>query len=869
MIPLYLVNFMKDKRKIKIKIAVISAVVVYIIVSVVLALLFWDTDDRLTPGVEFYGLSDGATSVMYNTSPELDIAYVTENMQVPSDTIYYSPGFVVGEGKDDNNGTVVRVFNEKQICTTQFAAFPSTVKGGVRIAAGKTDVSGQDVTLIATAAYGVYCDDARCVRVYDTNGMLYMKITPEFWSSAPFAIITGHFVKGDDSEYLLISESVVKNGKIGAELYSLSDGAMVDSYAYVVGTEHNDKNITLSVRNTADNNDSIIVFAKAPDEYKVKYIKEEAEKDISELYAAFEGKPAEGIKEIDIELPEGATGVYSSSDSEKKYIVTSENKINDDSASYVYAYGDNDKKGKLLYVDYEEKRLFWHADKNVIETVGLTERENSFIRYADEFVVDSDNPEEIIKKAVHTSEFAYWKVKLSEYGIEPVRSVYKSLTDEYRRNPSGMVMVEIFTASDLINDISLDDNAESVRKEFVDYLLQIYGSVENINDKFKKSFSSENDINIPEKPNGYDEYSDDLYYTEWYKFTRVRVGKRMTAAYAAAIAEGLSPNIITSDTSLAGYMPEPEKYSNINFDDYINPLSVVPEGSVYSLGASVGLSGNGLWYENPYNAMSLAFSAGFKDIAVSSYSSETEFYSKPYYQFLYMLRNGAKYVGISSDNYNYASSDLNALDVLAQKGESRSGYAYGTGKVVAVEHNGKKYDLVVLGTERNSLLKSIDNDGLREGSVYVVPFHEKIKTTGAKVHNNPRRDMNVGTFDNVTPGSQIEVRFIASGGKADNSYVKINVYHDGYLLEDACTTYKLTGSEKYYRYVFKNNLELGKVKIEIDCICEEYSEFSLSDVDMSFQCAETVYPAKNDYKGVSAEGGVSFDIISRDSLYSE
>ena len=884
---------MKDKKDLKIRIAVISAVVIYIIVSVVLAVVFWGGDDGLSPGVKIYGLSPAVTgydsvsencvtskvsnvlnnTVFYN-APDLDIGYLTESSDYVSDSEYFSPAMVIGEGKHDKNGTIVRIYNEKQVCVAQFSAFPSSVKGGVEVAAGKTTIDGEKITLIATAACGVYCDDARSVRVYDASGMLYMKIIPEFYQDAPFAIATGHFVENDDNEYLLITSSVIKDGKVSAAIYSLSDGAVKGEFSYDLGAEHNEKSISLNVRNKADGNDSIIVFAQSPKPYKNKYfnIEEEVpptEKDTSDMYAVFEGIPTGTLEKADLVLPYGTNGVYSSAESDERYIVTSSNEFFDDDNSYVYVYGYGDREGVLRYVDYEEKRFYWNSEKSAVEAINFSD--NSYVVYSDTFEVqDSEDVENIVKNITDRAENAYWKVNLSKYGVTPVKAVYDALTAEYRNNPDGVVGIEIFSTSEILKSVTLNDSDDDVRKSFALYLLNVYGNTENVNRKFGTSFASADEIEIPVMPEYLSDDNESLFYKEWYKFTRYRAGKKITSFYAEAVSGGIPPEIVTCDAELSDYLPAESNADdyNISNKNYINDLSIVPESVMYNVGTSLGLSRSGVWYTNPRHAISLAASAGFRDISLSEYSSGTDSYETAFYQMLYLFRNGCRYVGLNDTNKDHLNTDLNALELIAERKVSRSGYADGTYGVCAVEYNGKKYNIFTLG-ENIGLLKSADAEGKREGSVYSVPFRTKVETTGAKVHNNPRKGINYALFNDLAAGSQIEVNFVANCGKSDDSYVKISVYHDGFLIEDACETYKLSENDRYYRYVFKNGLELGQVKVEIECVCENYTEFELKEIDVILQRENNVYPAADDYTGGTATGSVYTDILDRDAVYRE
>ncbi|MBQ5840744.1 MAG: hypothetical protein IIW40_02180, partial [Clostridia bacterium] len=95
-------------------------------------------------------ISNDVNNSIFYTAPDLNLGIQT--------SVYYAqmgqinglavgPSLVAGEGKHPENFTTVRIFNERQICITQFLAFDPSVMGGVQVAAAKV---GEE-TLIATA----------------------------------------------------------------------------------------------------------------------------------------------------------------------------------------------------------------------------------------------------------------------------------------------------------------------------------------------------------------------------------------------------------------------------------------------------------------------------------------------------------------------------------------------------------------------------------------------------------------------------------------------------------------------------------------------------------------------------------------------
>ena len=84
-----------------------------------------------------------------------------------------APGFVVGQGEDWTNLTVVRVLNRHQVVEAQFLAFDDNVRGGVRVAAG-SDAAGA-TRIVATPASPQH---RPVLRIFNAAGGLQREIEP-------------------------------------------------------------------------------------------------------------------------------------------------------------------------------------------------------------------------------------------------------------------------------------------------------------------------------------------------------------------------------------------------------------------------------------------------------------------------------------------------------------------------------------------------------------------------------------------------------------------------------------------------------------------------------------------------------------------
>ncbi|MBQ8827724.1 MAG: hypothetical protein IJZ90_01100 [Clostridia bacterium] len=496
---------MKNKTKKYIIIAVV--IVAYIAVSVTVSVLLRKEQGALEPGVVMYGLSSGITdsvsylsedesvspvfvsngvnNSVYYTAPSLNTGCITESY-TDDYTADSAPAMVIGEGHHKDNYTIVRVLNEQQVCVNQFLAFSPEVVGGVAVAAGDTVIGEKSVTLIATAAYEVLCDAAKTIRVFDCNGMLYMEITPEFYENAPYIIATGHFVENDSNEYLFVASSSVENGKIEAAVYSLSDGSVVKELSYDFGSEHNGKEVVMGVRNKENSSDSFIFLVLGEVIEEVEDDEDYEVPEYCDTHAVFEGNVSGGISQSDIMVPSYANGIYQSANEFEQYVITVDSEL----YSFIYTYTYGEKEGTKLNVDYEDSGFYWSVDDEYLDIIDLEDFEETYVRYTEVRNLNADEPEVQEETDDFMSHFTYWSVTLSEYNLYPARNAYTHLASAYEKNPSNIVAVELFSGSDILKDITADNNAKEVMESFKNYMISFYGSIENINEYFYTAFDS-------------------------------------------------------------------------------------------------------------------------------------------------------------------------------------------------------------------------------------------------------------------------------------------------------------------------------------------------------------------------------------------
>ena len=99
-----------------------------------------------------------------------------------------APGFVVGQGEDWTNLTVVRVLNRHQVVEAQFLAFDDNVRGGVRVAAG-SDAAGA-TRIVATPASP---QRRPVLRIFNAAGGLQREIEPRGLGRGTLHVRVGDF----------------------------------------------------------------------------------------------------------------------------------------------------------------------------------------------------------------------------------------------------------------------------------------------------------------------------------------------------------------------------------------------------------------------------------------------------------------------------------------------------------------------------------------------------------------------------------------------------------------------------------------------------------------------------------------------------
>ena len=834
-----------------------------------------------------------------------------------------APMIMAGQGEDSANNTLVRIFNEEQACISQFLAFQPEVKGGVQVKAGYSE-SGE--ALITTAAYNGSKQDAKSIKVFDTSGLLRYSFVPE-GIDAPYAIEVGKFISDSDEYFIFVSSLAANGSNSKYALYSLNDGSFIKAVQGGFNSGITTQRITLSAYspdNSASGSQKIIVtFIDSDTVYYLdcktsKWTKNSItlSDNVTGVYAsAFSGEligstdeeTYSNIRVYGSGVSGNATGKLLNVGDKENHFYSSFAESNpdgfidyasfqhlrtdlDNQASYgmtqfandpqqLFDYFDNVVYGDWEYVLSRAQKKLYRSQYNMWEpcfthrwnklpwTTVLSQAVNKgFPAYTS---IGRDNAEgmyEEINSQYFIGTYADGIIELAKMRIYPLRMMLQQLAVEFRGEngkPEQLVALSPVHEHEINVDGSVGDYHPNMITGFGKYLLSLYGSVENINQRFGTNFASEEEIDAPRyDPNGintnasrgqWDVYGGSDYFTQWSLYTRNIVNKRILEAYREALLAGFPPEAIN-----AHQIPEGDAVSGFlgQADTRISPTDVVS-----ICGTAYGGTRYGYFWQGANNFIALAYAAGHNNITMGEYSTLTEDYTVAYTQLKYVFNNGVKYTQVMPFSEAMEQAERQAVKMLQEENQPRSASTGGTGAVVPVYRGENSYNIVQIGdADLNGLLKSVKQDGTWEGSVYIVPFHSQVEIKSIDMNKQSSGYIS----DSVTGmqyGDQIELTFNGYYTGKGTAAVKIEVYHAGYLIEDATAKYALASDTTLYRYVFSNQLAMEDIEIRITYECQDKSKIKTENLQCTLQTEKVAHKYFGDVTGMANKGGVSFDII--------
>ncbi len=887
-------------------------------------------------------ISNDTNNTIFYTAPDLNLGIQTSIYYAQmgqSNGLSVGPALVAGEGEHADNFTTVRVFNNQQTCITQFLAFDATVKGGVQVAAAQV---GEEVLIATApfAAHDGKNGDIRVFDAFGlirmTVNVRDVIPGPHFIVTGHFAegVV--------DEVLLVASRTTNEKGELRYAIISLSDGTVISEHtldcAFALTAEKAGVKVALSVRNGGEADSLILYFHTVQAVYEGNAQKAEfanagitlpsdatgvsasnipGQKYIVSLPARKDAEDLSFITvydenatplELDVGFRENRffSAYYTDGYNDDKYVSQGNflhirtdldngviaalssgktpkavDEIFDTSLYEKYAHGARDFYAGRLADEYLFlEPCFTHRWNKITATGNLS----SYVDPIDgiqKYVSVGKSGEYMdyneLGSSFYVGTYADGILDLAKLRLYPLRSFLQTTAPAFRgpgANPEHLVGVSPVHEHEIDVAGSVGDYNPYMVEGFRAYLLGRYESVEKINAIFGTSFTDRAAIDAP-RDNGrgaWDAYSGD-YFTEWSMYNRYIVSKRIMEAYREALLAGYPPESIS-----AHQIPEGEAVAGFlgEANTRLTPIDIV---------LTCGTAYGGTRYGNlnrKNNFLVNAHNMGHSNITLGEYGSLYESGNSAYGQLKNLWQNGLRMVHHITFNDAQANAEKEAIEMLMADNEPRPGYTGGTTGAIGVKQGEKQYSIVQIGAGADSdstgLLKSIDEQGKWEGTVYLVPFHTRQKATAIDALNTPvegtANTFSTGELDAIKNADQVEITFTAAKTADTRAWVEISVYHKGCLVTDSTTTYELTETMTPYRYVLSNQLYESGLEIKVTFHTEDGAD-SMEGITLEnlYGTLQTEHAGFSYYHGGKCysmskahEGGVTFDLLDRNML---
>jgi len=449
--------------------------------------------------------------------------------------------------------------------------------------------------------------------------------------------------------------------------------------------------------------------------------------------------------------------------------------------------------------------------------------------------------------------------RLYHYGQ---RAFWKRLAPLFRQKPEMTISLkpahenEITSGARSVGDYNLK-NIEG----FYQYLLTLYGTLDNINRIFDTPFSA-SFFDAPR--NGerglWDNYNpNSRIYQAWIEYNRTVVYRRIALAYREVLLAGLPPELIKSHQ-----IPDTFAIHNIGIGD--GEPRVSPIDWLLTAGTGFGYSRYGVDYAKEENIARGAYSSGFDGMFVGEYASLTTNRVDAYQQLAFLREHGINSILAMYWPTNMLTGvndvQVEALQKMIEKNDTPlRGYAGGIGEVRPYRGPGIQYDVAQLGTgESNTgLLKSLRADGTFEGTVYLVPFHAHVDVTtllSKDAVSISTTETELCAVPSFRAGSVLEISFVPE--VEPRGTIEFNLSHQGCALPGNRVELSNLKAGQKVRITYKVPLVLSNVSLTVSTM---RGAVALNDLRVYHQQDMALSTTLGIKRGIRHKNGVSFDLI--------
>ncbi|MBR6935127.1 MAG: hypothetical protein IKH41_06530 [Clostridia bacterium] len=893
-------------------------------------------EDKLNAFITLPSKVSNGTNTVYYTAPDLNLGLQTNlyYAQMGDANVTAGPAIVAGQGKADGNYTLVRVFNRQQAISAQFLAFPADVRGGVRVAAAAYSMGDKKETLIAAASFSGKGTGADAVRIFDTSGVIRAAFVPE-GIDAPYTIATGRFKEGSSDEYLAVMGADHKaNGKPHMNIYSLADMTLVRSIEFEFSGPDADSGLELSLRKGAANDSIIMYYGDVQKAFICDPVKNSIEplaislgNDATGVYSsAFEdgfnvtmkdgtfskiytyASDLTGGDSVNVGWRENRFYSSFAKNNPDGYVdngtfhhvrvdlaapvvgklkdpAKAADQLSNTEKTYLSQFGVKFKDSAAYHKGYHMwEPCFTHRWNRMTATTVLSQVKDADgnLKYAS---VGRDNATTDyleLDSAFYIGTYADGVPEMNRMRIYPLRTYLRGLSVDFRgekAEPEKLISVSPVHEQEINIEGSIGDYNVNMIRGFREYLLGLYGSIDNINARFKTNFASIDDFDAPRfdpkyddpsKSRGdWDKYGFSDFFTQWSLYTRYIVNKRIMEAYREALLAGFPPEAIN-----AHQIPEGDAVAGFlgQADTRLSPVEAVTV-----CGTAYGGTRYSLWYTQENNFLDLAFKAGHNNITLGEYGSIATNRDEILAQLRYMFSHGVRMLHMiipltpgSKEQTASEKGERYAINTLQEENQPRTVNTGITAGMVPYDNGADlKFNIVQMsrpsekGGIDTGLLKSINETGGWEGTVYLVPFHANVEISAIGYKGSVSDGFVFNDIKELQCGDQVELTFAADYSGEKGGAVVISAYNGGYLLNDSVVRYELSQGLTPYRYVLSNQLTPENIRLEIRFENVQADAVKVTNMSCTAQYENIAHKYFGDLESAAATGGVTFDLLTR------
>lgn len=876
-------------------------------------------------GAQDGGALDAAVLVEASVDVDLSLPWLVQQPASEGEpsALPSAPRLVVGEGADAQNHTLVRILDQFGVCSAQFLAYPSVIRGGVDVQAGL--LVNQEAGFVASplTATGV-----GSLRVFDASGGLRGSISVDTTLAEPYSIAVGDFDLSHAGDEVAVTSVAGLPAGQPVFIYSATSELLASHTAPAPSDVLVGERVQLSTLSAPGEDELVVSWTKSKRALSAKLGQPDwTESDLSAL-------------------PESPEGVFDSASSDEAFVVprsagersfvsrvTRAGEVSEvevgkretlfwarDRVVPAFAEGDYVKRAQFRHLrvdaaspmyrtpDFENTSYSAWVNETYTEQQQAnaqtgeasvwqpTYSHRQFLHVADAWITatapGSALPRYLqLTKTNEPAKAASWDVssdfnffsyalgvaQLERLYVWPQRHFLRRLGEKYRGTngkPEHFVAVapnhefEVEGAGTSVGDYN-----PAMIAGFRDYLVALYATQAHIDRRFGTDFAGGDPFDAPRDAGrgAWDAYAaDNDFFVAWVNYNRKVILTWIARGMREALWAGFPPELIK--THQIPHFNSLERILEVH--------RVSPVDWIHTTGTGYGGTRYGVWYQSASNFIARAESSGQHSMILGEYDARTTSNAAAFAQLSYLFDHGVNF--INHMNFN-AETGHAALEQLASEARPRLAVSGETGIVRAVcqpqtEGKCRPFEIIAIGSPSSGarLLKSVHDDGSFEGTVYVTPFRSKVdvEVVGPQEEGAAfllaGEDYRSDAVDQLLGGDRVTVSFRARSEAAE-AKLTLLVLHDGVELPGKRLTLDVGPGWQNYRYSLSVPYPLDSLRILInsgvrDSETARAQEISIEDFSQLVHRERSSHVESGLTLGQQHRGGVTFDVLSREQV---